>query len=617
VSGSTSVAGQLPEPWVHGGRQVAAELDTDPATGLTNAEAAARLDRVGPNRLDPETPVPVWRKLLLQFGDPLVYLLLAAVAISLVTWVIEGRRGMPFEAIVIFAILLANAVLGYAQETKAERAVAALQRMAVPTSTVVREGIQLHVPSVDVVPGDVLVLADGDAVSADGRLIEAASLTVAEASLTGESEPVLKDVATLSGPVALGERVNMVFSGTAVTRGRGRALVTATGMSSEMGRIARLLGETEEERTPLQREIDHVGRTLGVAVLMVAAGLVAAILLTSRITEARDVVDVLLVGVSLAVAAVPEGLPAVLSVVLALGVQRMAGRNAIVKQLSSVETLGSASVICSDKTGTLTRNEMTIQRIVTASGEVEVSGVGYRPEGRLVAQGDPREAAPMLDDAREVISLGILANDASLREEAGEWIVQGDPTEAAFLVAGRKVGFIQGLDDRFRRVGEVPFTSERKLMTTLQEDVEREGSVVVATKGAPDVLLARCTRERVGGEPRPLDDERRRRIVAAVDELAGQGFRTLGTAYRRLPGGIPDKPEEAGEDLEQGLVFAGIVGIIDPPRVDARAAIGEARGGEAQQARRKARQQVHDHAIVGALAQGTADYEHIELVGHC
>jgi Ca2+-transporting ATPase len=322
------------EPWSIDVADVAARLDTDPSAGLTTSEASARLVQVGANRLDPTPPVPAWRKLLAQFTDPLVFLLIGAVAISLVMWVVEGAVGAPYEAIVIAIILVANAVLGYVQEARAEQAVAALQRMAAATSLVVRDGVERRIPADDVVPGDVLLLAEGDAVGADGRLQEAASLAIAEASLTGESEPVLKDVATLPGSVALGDRLNMVFSGTAVARGRGRAVVTATGMATEMGRIADLLESTEEERTPLQQEIDRVGRWLGLAVIVIAAVVVVAILLTSDIQGAEDVADVLLVGVSLAVAAVPEGLPAVLSVVLALGVQRMARQDAIVKKLS-------------------------------------------------------------------------------------------------------------------------------------------------------------------------------------------------------------------------------------------------------------------------------------------
>ena len=339
--------------------------------------------------------------------------------------------------------------------------------------------------------------------------MEAASLTVAEASLTGESEAVLKDVATLVEPASLGDRVNMVFNGTAVTRGRGRAVVTATGMGTEMGHVARLLGRTQEERTPLQREVDRIGRMLGLAVIVIAIVVVGAILLTADIEEASDVVDVLLVGVSLAVAAVPEGLPAVLSVVLALGVQRMAAQRAIVKKLSSVETLGSASVVCSDKTGTLTKNEMTIEHVVTASGEVDVTGTGYRPVGELQVDGRRLDDPVLLDEVRFVLGGGSLANDAVLRHDGDDehegWTIQGDPTEAAFLVAEAKIGLTDEREARFERVGEIPFTSERKLMTTLEADVEREGRIAVVTKGAPDVLLARCTHERVSGEVRPAD----------------------------------------------------------------------------------------------------------------
>lgn len=561
------------DPWLVEADAVADQLGTDPSTGLTGPDAAARLARVGPNRLDAAAPVPGWRKLLAEFVDPLVFLLIAAVAISLVTWALEGAHGVPFEAVVIGVILVANAVLGYVQQARAEQAVAALQRMAAATSTVVRDGQEQRIPSADVVPGDVLILAEGDAVSADGRLLEAASLTVAEASLTGESEPVLKDTATLTGEVALGDRVNVVFSGTAVTRGRGRAVVTGTGMATEMGRIAGLLSQTDDEPTPLQREIALVGRTLGIAVVVIALVVVAAILATEDIHGASDLVDVLLIGVSLAVAAVPEGLPAVLSVVLALGVQRMAAKHAIVKELSSVETLGSASVICSDKTGTLTRNEMTVQRVVTRSGEVEVTGTGYEPAGDLLAGGQPLAAGDLRDETRIVLSGGSLANDATLRQEDGRWVVLGDPTEAAFLVAERKGGFDEERNVRFRRVGAVPFTSERKLMSTLETDTFHDDRLTVVTKGAPDVLLARCTHEQAGHGAVPLDDERRNAILATVDVLADSALRTLGVAYRPAPG---DAVEGAGEEVEHSLTFAGVVGIIDPPRAEAKVAIAEA-----------------------------------------
>ena len=561
-------------PWSEPAAEVAACLDVNVDTGLTANEAAARLARYGPNRLDAAPPVPAWRKFLAQFADPLIYLLLAAVVVSFVAWVLEGTPGVPFEVVVIAVILVGNGVLGYVQQARAEQAVAALQRMAAVTAGVVRDGREQRVPAVDLVPGDVLVLAEGDAVSADARLVEAASLTVAEAALTGESEPVLKDVAPLPGPASLGDRLNMVWSGTAVTRGRARAVVVATGMATEMGNVARLLGRTEEEATPLQREIDRVGRALGVAVVVIAAVVVAAIFATTDISGVGDVVDVLLVGVSLAVAAVPEGLPAILSVVLALGVQRMARQRAIVKKLSSVETLGSASVVCSDKTGTLTRNEMTIVKVVTPSGEVDVTGSGYRPEGELCVEGERLDDAVLADEVRAVLVGGSLANDAVLRNDDGNLTIQGDPTEAAFLVAEAKIGLTEARRTRFERVAEIPFTSERKLMTTLQRDFAHEGSVAVVTKGAPDVLLARCTAERVAGQIRPLSDARRADVLNAVDRLADQALRTLAVAYRPLP---DDRNLAADESLEQELVYLGVVGIIDPPRPEARTSIAEAR----------------------------------------
>ncbi|MGH9132339.1 MAG: cation-translocating P-type ATPase [Ilumatobacteraceae bacterium] len=560
------------EAWRRDAADLAVELGTDLEVGLTTTEVAARRDRYGPNRLDAAVAVPAWRKLLAQFADPLIYLLLGAIVVSFVAWILEGADEVPFEVIVISTIVILNAVLGYVQEARAEQAVAALQSMAAATAGVVRDGREERVPAVDLVPGDLLLLAEGDAVGADGRLVEAASLQVAEASLTGESEAVLKDVAALAGPAGLGDRVNMVFNGTAVTRGRGRAVVTATGMATEMGDVARLLGSTEDERTPLQREVERIGRMLGVAVVVIAVVVVTAILLTADIEEGSDLVDVLLVGVSLAVAAVPEGLPAVLSVVLALGVQRMARRQAIVKNLSSVETLGSASVVCSDKTGTLTKNEMTIEKIVSPSAEVEITGSGYRPEGELRV-GDRRlDDDTLLDEVRGVLGGGSLANDAVLREDAGEWTIQGDPTEAAFLVAEAKIGLTDARRARFERVGEVPFTSERKLMSTFEADAT-EGGIAVVTKGAPDVLLDRCTHERVQGEVRELTEHRRREILAAVDRLADLAFRTLGVAYRQLH---RDEQPTDDESAEQRLVYLGMVGIIDPPRPEARTAIAEA-----------------------------------------
>jgi P-type Ca2+ transporter type 2C len=559
-----------PQPWSSDAAHVAARLGTDPTQGLTAAEASARLERCGANELQSAEPIPAWRRALAELRSPLIYLLLAAVVVSLGAWTAEGADGVPWDAVVILAILLLNGVLGYVQEARAEEAVAALQRMSAPTAAVRRDGRTQRTPAPETVPGDVLLLSEGDAVSADGRLVEAASLMTSEAALTGESEPVLKAVDSQPEAAPLGERVDMVFKGTSVVRGRGVAVVTATGMATEMGNVARLLGRTEQPKTPLQGDIDGIGRTLTVAVIVIAVIVTGAILLTADLRTASDVADVLLVGVSLAVAAVPEGLPAVLSVVLALGVQRLAKRNAIVKRLSSVETLGSASVICSDKTGTLTSNEMMIQRVVTGSGEVDVTGSGYRPEGDLRVDGERVPEGPLLDEVRWVLAAGSLANDAVLREEHGEWTIQGDPTEAAFLVAEAKIqGLTRLRQERFERVGEIPFTAERKLMTTLQAGA-RDGDIDVVTKGAPDVLLGRCSDERVSGRVRPLTAPRRAEILAAVDRLAGLALRTLAVAYRELPRPVED------ESVERELTYLGLVGVIDPPRAEAGAAVAEA-----------------------------------------
>lgn len=590
--GETSKAsglGEIGDASVMDAQAVAAALGVDGETGLNAQEAASRLAQNGLNELRAAPPVPAWRRALAQFQDPLIYLLLAAVAVAVVAWWVEGadaqERGWPVDAIVIAAVVLLNAVIGHVQEAKAQNAVAALAKMTAATAGVLRDGKPQRVPSAELVRGDVLVLAEGDAVGADARLVQATTLRVQEAALTGESEAVLKATATLPQPAALGDQLDMVFKGTAVAQGTGRAVVTATGMDTQMGKVAALLDATAEEPTPLEKEVARIGRTLGLAVVAIAIVVVGTILLISEIRNTADVVHVLLLGVSLAVAAVPEGLPAILAVVLALGVQRMAKHHAIVKNLSSVETLGSASVICSDKTGTLTRSEMTIERVMTASGDTHVTGVGYAPEGKVhqVQQAGQTELpdlveGPLRDETIVVLSGGSLAGNADLRRtEGGEWEIHGDPTEAAFLVAERKLGVTERRERRFERVGEVPFTSERKLMTTIERDHEHGDALVAITKGAPDVLLGRCTQVRVGMEVVALDEALRARLLADVDTLTDAALRTLAVAYRPL------LPDEAGEDqanaeaLERELIFVGTVGMIDPPREEAAVAIREAR----------------------------------------
>ena len=560
---------------------VAAALGVDVENGLSAQEAARRLAQNGPNELRAAPRAPAWRRVLAQFQDPLIYLLLAAVAIALLAWWVEGRVGWPVDAIVIAAVVLLNGVIGHVQEAKAQDAVAALAKMTAATSGVLRDGKPQRVPSAEIVRGDVLVLAEGDAVGADARLFQATSLQVQEAALTGESEGVLKAVATLPRPAPLGDQFDMVFKGTAVAQGTGRAVVTAIGMDTQMGKVAALLEATVEGPTPLEKEVARVGRALGLAVVAIAIVVVGTVLFISQIRNTADVVHVLLLGVSLAVAAVPEGLPAILAVVLALGVQRMAKHHAIVKNLSSVETLGSASVICSDKTGTLTRSEMTIERVMTASGETRISGVGYAPVGQVqqVEQvgrsGDQLPAGPLRDETIVVLSGGSLAGNADLRQaEGGEWEIHGDPTEAAFLVAERKLGVTERRERRFKRVAEIPFTSERKLMTTIERDHEHGDEIVAITKGAPDVLLGRCTRARVGMEIVALHETLRARLLADVDTLTDAALRTIAVAYRPL---APGEDHAAAEALEHDLVFVGTVGMIDPPREEAAVAIREAR----------------------------------------
>ncbi|MCY7314996.1 MAG: cation-translocating P-type ATPase [Rubrivivax sp.] len=560
---------------------VARALGADLERGLTAQEASRRLAQNGPNQLQATPRRPAWRRMLAQFQDPLIYLLLAAVVIALVAWVIEGRTGWPIDAVVIAAILLFNGLLGHMQETKAENAVAALAKMTATTAAVLRDGKPQRVPSAELVCGDLLVLAEGDAVGADARLVQATGLRVQEASLTGESAAVLKDVTPLPAPAALGDQRCMVFKGTAVVQGAGSAVVTATGMSTQMGQVAALLEATTAEPTPLEKEVARIGRTLGLAVVGIAVVVVATILLVSETRTVGDVVHVLLLGVALAVAAVPEGLPAILSVVLALGVQRMAKWHAVVKNLSSVETLGSASVICSDKTGTLTRSEMTIERVMTASGETHVSGVGYAPEGRVEHDGAELADGPLRAENVVVLSGGSLAGNADLRQAAGGmWEIHGDPTEAAFLVAERKLeqGRIsERRMQRFERIGEIPFTSERKLMSTIERDHEHADEVVVITKGAPDVLLGRCNRARVGLDVVALDEALRTRLLADVDTLTDAALRTLAVAYRPLDTGEDAAAATPAESLEHDLIFVGTVGMIDPPRKEAALAIAQAR----------------------------------------
>ena len=564
----------LPDPTLLEANAVAEAWQTDLHTGLSAAEAARRLARDGANVLRALPTPPAWRQVLAQLHDPLVYLLLAAAAVALAAWVAEGRTGWPADAIVIAVVVVLNAALGWWQQTKADDAVAALAKMTEASAAVLRDGTLQRLPSAALVCGDVLVLSEGEAVGADARLVDATDLRTLEASLTGESEAVQKDADALSTPAALGDRLNMVFKGTSVAQGVGRAVVTATGMHTQVGSVASLLDATADLPTPLQTEVAHIGRVLGIAAVVIAAGVIAAVLLTSTVREPADLVQVLLLGVSLAVAAVPEGLPAILSVVLALGVQRMATRHAIVKNLASVETLGSASIIATDKTGTLTRAEMTIVRVLTASGSGHISGVGYAIAGQVEHAGAAVQPGHLWDEISAVLSGGSLAGNASLQAgPPGDWAIQGDPTEAAFLVAEHKLGGTARRQTRFSRIDEIPFTSDRKMMSSIEADHQHANAPVIFSKGAPGVLLAHCTHMRIGADTVALDDAMRARILADVGALADEALRTLAVAYRPL---TPDEDLDAHAALEHDLIYLGSVGMIDPPRPEAAVAIRQA-----------------------------------------
>jgi P-type Ca2+ transporter type 2C len=556
--------------------QVIRTLGSDRARGLTMAEARTRLAHFGLNQLATERPVPRWRKFVAQFGDVLVVLLLIATVISFVLWLYERDAALPYEAMAISAVVLLNAMLGYIQQERAESAIASLRQMAAAHALVIRDGEPTTVLAAEVVPGDVVIVEEGDTVPADARVIESTALQVAEAALTGESLPVSKDIDPIADEVGLGDRANMIYSGTSVTYGRGRAVVTTTGMQTEMGHIAGMLSRVESGPTPLQQELDRVGKRVGVVVIGIAVVMISTIVVVERVRGLPALLDVLILGVALAVAAVPEGLPAIVTAVLSMGVQRMARRHAIVRHLSAVETLGSASVIASDKTGTLTRNEMTVREVVTASGHVTITGTGYAPIGDVRVENAGEVTGNLRIELERALGVADRANNASVREESGRWIIVGDPTEAALIVAARKAGLQSAvLQRRFARIGEVPFSAERKLMSTVHTDAETEGRVLVFTKGAPDLLLTRCTCEHVGPAHRPLSDDRRRQILEANDALAARALRTLGVGYRASTDGTLG--EDIGEHLERDLVFAGLIGMIDPPRQEARLAVARAK----------------------------------------
>lgn len=558
---------------------VSRALATDIHRGLDEDQARDRLARDGPNELTTRPPIAPWQRILEQFRDTLVILLLVATSISTALWIYERETALPYEALAIFAIVLVNAVMGYLQESRAETAVAALRATSAAAATVIRNGDRQRIAAAAIVAGDLLQIEEGDTIPADGRLVQSVALQTAEAALTGESLPLDKSVDAIGMEAPLGDRHNMVFSGTAVTYGRGMAIATATGMRTEMGRIAVLLRDTPDGKTPLQLELDRTGRRLGAVVIAIAIAMVAVILVVEDVRGLSAFLEALIFGVALAVAAVPEGLPAIVTAVLAIGVQRMARRHAIVRHLATVETLGSATVIASDKTGTLTRNEMTVRLVVTAAGRAEFGGSGYAPDGEVRREGGRAIDPAMHDELARVLTAAERASNAQVRQVGGRWIVQGDPTEGALIVAARKAGLQQAaLERRLPRIGEVPFSSERKRMSTIHRDSDQPSHAIVFTKGAPAVVLARCTQEYASGHTQALTPERRAEILNISDGLAGAALRTLAVSERRLavaPGLLDPGGFDAG--IEHDLVFIGLVGMIDPPRAEAKAAVARAR----------------------------------------
>jgi Ca2+-transporting ATPase len=554
---------------------------------LNRAEAKRRLEQFGPNELKRAPETPWWKRLLEQFRNVLVIVLLVAIVISVIEWTLQDPRetALPYEAIVITAIVILNAVLGFVQEARAERSVRALMALAAPEATVVRDGERQRMPAKDIVPGDIVLVEAGDRIPADARIIDEANLHTDEAPLTGESMPVSKTARPLSGDVSLGDRVNMLFAGTVATYGRGRAVVVSTGMHSEVGRIAGLLEAAEQEPTPLQQELDRTGKRLTAVMLGICAAVFAAGVIGAEAFTLNIVLGMFLFAVALAVAAIPEALPAIVTIGLSLGVRRMAAAHAIVRKLPAIETLGAATVICSDKTGTLTRNEMTVRAICCAGPVVEVGGSGYVPEGRFTCAGKPVAAGDAVHgDVEQTLLAGALANDAALIDGEGRWCVQGDPTEGALLVAARKLGIGAERLARYPRVAEIPFTSERKRQTTVHGDPERPGELRIMVKGAPEVVLARCRHVLQQGRPLPLTEEARAGVARRNDALANQALRVLAIATRTMPAaalGIdPQAPEsevEPPESIEEDLVFLGLVGMIDPPRAEVKDAVAVAR----------------------------------------
>jgi Ca2+-transporting ATPase len=528
------------------------ELGTS-ASGLTERAAKKRLEEFGPNMLEEIKRVSPVEIFVNQFKNVLIAILIVAVIFS-------AFIGKTLDAAVIMAIVFFVAILGFVQEYRAEKAIEALKSITAPRARVMREGRVMEIWSKDVVPGDIIILETGDRIPADARLIEGIEMRTDEASLTGESTPVEKDPCTIEEEAGIGDQENMVFTATTVTHGRGKALVTSTGMKTEFGKIAEMLQAVEEPPTPLQQRLDYVGKWLGIAVIAV----VSIVATLEIVVRGEPPVEMLIWGIALAVAAVPEALPAVVTGGLAIGVQRMSKRNAIVRKLPAVETLGATSVICSDKTGTLTKNEMLVRELLAGGKSLKVTGEGFEPRGEFYyrkTRFEPDESLGLL------LRIGVLCNNSHLVETNG-FSIEGDPTEGALLVSAAKAEIgREKSEEEYPREWEFPFSSERKLMTTIHHTPE--GSRIAFIKGAPEALLNLSTHVHSSEGTKKLDDETREKILHINDEMASGALRVLAMAYRELP----EKEKYSQDEVERELVFVGLQGMIDAPREDAIKAI--------------------------------------------
>jgi Ca2+-transporting ATPase len=537
------------------------QLETDPLNGLTPDEAGRRLERVGPNELKHEAAVSPITIFIHQFKNILIVILIVAVVLSALV-------GELVDAAVILIIVVFCAALGFVQEYRAEKALEALKKMLSSTVTVIRKGLAADVAATEIVPGDILVLEAGDKLAADIRLIESHSIHCDEAALTGESVPVEKADTVLPEGTAVHDMTNMAFTGTTITFGRGRGVVVATGMQTEFGKIAEQVAALEVDKSPLEKRTDEIGKWLGLISFSIC-GLVVVFSLVRELlfgtVDTGFVLRMLMFAIALAVAAVPEALAAIVTGALALGMNAMARKNALVKKMPAVETLGCTTVICTDKTGTLTRGEMTVRRVFAAGRSIEVTGTGYDPDGAFSHAG----GRPLTNDIalNHLLTGGVLCNDSELRSSEDGWTIKGDPTEAAFLTAAVKAGIsIEDTLSMQPRVEEVPFSSERKRMTTIHR--QESGQPIAYMKGAPEVVLNHCTFTFEAGEIVPLTSEKCADIIQNGTAMAGDALRVLGVASRRLP-------ELTGPDhaIETDMVFLGLVGMMDPPREEALAAV--------------------------------------------